>query len=97
MATTDPYEQADTPAEQGPRHSYKIVVNGREKTVESRWLSYEAVLQLAFDPVPSGPNVVITVTYRHAAQHPPEGTLIAGQSVKIKKGTVFNVTATDKS
>ncbi len=97
MANTDTEEQAHSPADKRPPHRYKIVVNGRERTVETDRLSFEEVLQFAFDPVPSGPNTVFTMTYRHAAQRPDEGTLIAGQSVKIQNGTVFNVTATDKS
>lgn len=97
MANADTYEQADASTEKRPGHTYKIIVNGRPKTVESDRLSFEEVVALAFDPVPSGPNVAITVTYRHAAQRPDQGMLIEGQSVKIKNGTVFNVTATDKS
>ncbi len=75
----------------------KIIVNGREKVVTSEELSYDEVVRLAFDPPPFGPDIMITVTYRNGAGRPPEGTLIAGQSVKIQDGTVFNVTATDKS
>ncbi len=79
------------------RHEYRIVVNGREKTVDTDELSFEAVLYLAFNPVPSGPNWVFTVTYRHAAGPRPNGTLTKGETVKIKDGTHFHATATDKS
>ncbi|MFF3420085.1 hypothetical protein ACFYW9_36270 [Streptomyces sp. NPDC002698] len=51
----------------------------------------------AFTQVPTGPNVLITVSYRHAHQKPAEGTLTAGADVHIKNGTVLSVTATDKS
>lgn len=78
-------------------HEYKIIVNGREKTVGSHELSFDAVIRLAFDPVPTGPNIVFTVSYRHAAGHKPDGTLVEGETVMIKDGTIFNVTATDKS
>ncbi|EQM04945.1 multiubiquitin domain-containing protein [Vibrio parahaemolyticus] len=38
------------------------------------------------------------MTYRHAKSKPHAGELAAGGSVIVKKkGTVFNVTATDKS
>lgn len=43
------------------------------------------------------PGITITVSYRHADQHPTQGTLVSGRSVRIKNGTVFNVTSTDKS
>ena len=80
-----------------------IIVNGREKTVPSSEfspdgeLSFHQVVRIAFDPPPSGPNIVITVTYRNGAGRPPEGRLLAGQSVKVQDGTIFNVTPTDKS
>ena len=75
----------------------EITVNGREKVVTSGELSFDEVVRLAFDPPPSGPYIMITVTYRNGAGRPREGTLGAGQSVKVQDGTVFNVTATDKS
>ncbi|MFE1199519.1 multiubiquitin domain-containing protein [Streptomyces viridiviolaceus] len=87
----------DTPSEIGRPRTYKIVVNGQERTVSTDTLSFEELVSLAFDPVPTGPNVLITVSFRHADQKPAEGTLTAGTSVQIKNRTVFNVTATDKS
>ena len=54
-------------------------------------------MNLAFNnEPPTGPNVVITVTYSKG-EHPKDGSLLPGQSVKVKAGMVFNVTATDKS
>lgn len=74
-----------------------IVVNGRSRTVEKGELTFNEVVALAFDPVPTGENVIFTVTYRKGDESRPEGTLLPGESVKVKKGMVFNVTATDKS
>jgi hypothetical protein len=91
---------SDTPdesAERGLHREYKIIVNTREKTVDHDELSFDEIVRLAFHPVPTGPNVVFTIGYRHAAQHPAEGTLAVGGHVKIKNGTTFNVTQTDKS
>lgn len=86
------------PAEQHEyQHEYQIVVNGREKIVHTDKVSFEDILHLAFDPVPSGPNWVFTVTYRHAAGPRPDGTLVKGETVMIKDDTVFHATATDKS
>ena len=80
------------------RHEVTIVVNGREREIEKKTeLSFEDVLRLAFDPVPSGPNWVFTVTYRRGHGDKPEGSLLEGQTVKVKDGMIFNVTATDKS
>jgi Multiubiquitin len=76
---------------------YTIIVNGRQKVVHQQELSFEEVVKLAFENPPTGPNVIITVTYTGAAGPTPDGTLAKGGHVKIKDGTVFNVTATDKS
>lgn len=73
-----------------------IVVNGRERTVTTDDISYDEVVHLAFDPVPTGPNIVITVTYRRGHGNKPEGTMVPGDDVKVKEGMIFNVTATDK-
>ncbi len=80
-----------------PTKEYSVVVNGRPRTVDTKELSFEGLLELAFDPVPSGPNWVFTVTYRRGQGDKPEGSLTAGKTVKVKDGMVFNVTATDKS
>jgi len=75
-----------------------IIVNGREKTVTTRELTFDEVVKLAFDNPPYGPNTIFTITYRKSGnEHQPEGHLVEGQTVKVKKGTIFNVTATDKS
>jgi hypothetical protein len=72
-------------------------VNTRPKVVHKRELTFTELVALAFSPVPTGPNIVFTITYRKAAGKKHEGTLAPDQCVKIKDGTIFNVTATDKS
>jgi hypothetical protein len=74
----------------------KIIVNGEEKEVEKGDLTFAQVVALA-SGLPTGPNILYTITYRKAEGNKPEGTLVEGGTVKIKKGTIFNVTATDKS
>jgi multiubiquitin len=76
---------------------FKIYVNTREKTVTSEVLSYEDVVKLAFGVVPTGDGVIVTVVFHHAHQHPAEGTLVAGQSVRIKNKTSFDVEQTNRS
>jgi hypothetical protein len=76
---------------------HAIIVNGRPKTVHQAKLSYTQVIALAFDPVPTGPNWEFTVTYRNGPRFNPQGTLVDGGVVRIRKGMIFNVTATDKS
>ncbi|ODR99524.1 hypothetical protein AUC68_04790 [Methyloceanibacter methanicus] len=74
-----------------------MVVNGREKTVPKGEYSFDQIVALAFDPVPTGNNIVFTITYRGGHGHKPEGILVEGESVKVKDGMIFNVKATDKS
>ena len=76
---------------------YRIVVNAREVFVESRRLSYEQVVALAFNPVPAGPDIIFTVTYRKGPRQNPKGTLPPGESVFIKNGMIFVVTQTNRS
>lgn len=77
----------------------KIWVNGREKIVEkNEELTFDEVVALAFDNPPTGENILFTITYyKGGNEHKPEGKLLQGESVKIKDGTTFNVTPTDKS
>lgn len=74
-----------------------IIVNGRKKDTVETSLTFDEVVELAFEHPPTGPNTLFTITYRNGPRKNPEGTLITGQKVRIKKGMVFNVTATDKS
>jgi len=83
--------------EQGHNKVYNIIVNGRQKVVTKDELSFAEVVALAFDNPPTGENIVITITYRRGHGNKPEGTLIEGESVKIKEGMIFDVTATNKS
>lgn len=82
--------------EETEKKEYTVIVDGQKKVVHEDVLTFEEVIALAFDPVPSGPNVSFTVSYRDAADG-KSGTLTKGESVKIKDGTIFNVTHTDKS
>lgn len=76
---------------------FEIRVNSRPRTVPTKQVSFEQVVQLAFSGAHEA-NVVFSMTYRHAASTPPAGELGAGGTVEVKrKGTVFNVTRTVQS
>jgi Multiubiquitin len=81
----------------GPPREYTIIVNSRKKMVMTKELSFDQIVRLAFDPVPTGPNILFTITYGHGPKANPEGMLLEGETVKIKDGMVFSVTPTDKS
>ena len=82
---------------QGHDKDFTIVVNGRQKVVTAKELSFAQVVALAFDNPPMGENIIITVTYKKGEDKKPEGTMVEGDTVKVKNGMIFNVTATDKS
>lgn len=74
-----------------------IIVNTRPKKWSKREISYEEVVILAFGSYSEDPNVVYTVTFSKGPDHKREGSMVKGQSVKVKEGMVFNVTQTNKS
>jgi len=72
-----------------------IIVNGRPKHVNEDSITFTEVVKLAFGEVK--PNTLYTVTYSGGPKENPKGTMSQGDTVKIKSGMNFNVTATDKS
>jgi hypothetical protein len=81
----------------GKPRVYKIIVNGHQKEVSTKTLTFDQVVALAFNPVPSGPNVQFTVTYRKGPRKNHEGSMTEGETVRIKDGMIFDVTETNKS
>jgi hypothetical protein len=76
---------------------YHIIVNGQQKTVTTKTVSYEEIVKLAFpDPI-TGPKIIYTVGYEDGPHHNPSGSLMPGGKVKVKDGMIFDVTPTDKS
>jgi hypothetical protein len=55
------------------------------------------VVALAFHPVPLGPDIIFTITYRNGPRQKPKGTLAPGESIVIKNGMIFVVTQTNRS
>jgi len=75
-----------------------IIVNGRKKTLPKKEeLTFEEVIALAFENPPTGDGIQYTVQYTRGHGNKPAGTLVEGQSVKIKEGMEFDVTSTNRS
>lgn len=74
-----------------------IIVNGREKPWNERFITFEQVVILAFGAYEENQNRVFTVTYKRGPDNKPEGTMDKGDKVRVKNKMIFNVTATDKS
>ena len=78
---------------------FEVAINGTEIVLNHKTVSYEELGELAFPG--HDPAAMFTVTYRHAAASHggnTSGTLVAGESVEVKKkGTMFNVRLTTRS
>jgi hypothetical protein len=76
---------------------YHIIVNGQQKTVTTKTVTYEQIVALAFPNPITGPNIIYTVGYEDGPHQNPSGSLMPGGKVKIKDEMIFDVTPTDKS
>ena len=81
----------------GKPKTYTIYVNGQEKTVTTKTVTYEQIVTLAFPNPIIGQNIIYTVGYEDGPHHNPSGSLMPGGKVKVKDGMIFDVTPTDKS
>lgn len=79
------------------QHTIQIIVNGRARQVNGKELTFVQVVNLAFDDAVFNDITVYTITFKGGEGNKHEGTLVEGETVKIKKGMVFNVKRTDKS
>ena len=77
--------------------TFLITVNARQKRVDHDELSFDELVDLAFDDPARGPQIVFTITFRDAGGRIPEGELDEGQTLKVRDGTIINVTRTDQS
>jgi hypothetical protein len=81
----------------GPPRAYTIYVNGEQKVVITKTVTFEQIVALAFPTPPAGQNVLYTISYEDGPHANPTGSLVTNGKVKVKNGMVFNVTPTDKS
>lgn len=87
-------EKPDSPDE---NKTITIIVNGRQKPWSEKKITFSQVVLCAFENPPYGQNTIFTVTYNRGQNDKPQGTMVDGDSVNVKKEMIFNVTATDKS
>lgn len=74
---------------------YQIIVNGEQKEVTKKHLTFQDVCELAFPEGPFADTVVYTVTF--SFPDGTEGSMVKHESVKIENGVIFHVGNTDKS
>jgi hypothetical protein len=77
--------------------AFDVAINGTAFSLDHATVTYEELGQLIYPD--HDPQALFTVTYKNAdAPHGGSGTLVAGESVKVKKkGTTFNVRLTTRS
>jgi hypothetical protein len=80
-----------------PDKTLDIIVNGTSFPVPNDEVSFDEVVDLAYPDGGRGPLITYTVNYYNGAGRPPEGKLTEVKKAKVKDGTVFNVTRTDRS
>jgi hypothetical protein len=79
------------------RNTTTIIINATPFEVENKELSYEEIVSLFYNNAPpTGEYVVITVTYSRG-ENGKSGTMLPGDTVKVKSKMVFDVSATDRS
>jgi hypothetical protein len=76
---------------------YHIFVNTRPQQVATPTLNFWEVVKLAFPQADPNATTYFTVTYKRGPKSNPEGSMVAAETVHLKDGMLFNVTATDKS
>jgi uncharacterized protein YegP (UPF0339 family) len=76
---------------------YDIIVNGRQKVVTEKKLSFFDIVKLAFGEIISDGRKIYTMTFKKGSDEKPEGILVEGDVINVKHGVIFNVSATDKS
>ncbi|MEQ1577469.1 MAG: multiubiquitin domain-containing protein [Hyphomicrobium sp.] len=79
----------------GHEKTVTVIVNGRQREVRKEKLSYIEVVHLVYPGEQPSETVSFTVTYSNP--HGKDGSLVAGQDVKVHEGMIFNVHKTDRS
>jgi hypothetical protein len=81
----------------GPPKTYAIYVNGIQEMVTTKTESFAQLVKLAYPVPPTGANILYTISYEDGPHVNPQGSMKEGETVKIRNGMIFDVTATDKS
>jgi hypothetical protein len=81
----------------GKAKTYRIYVNGQEKEVTTKFVTYAEIVALAFPNPATGPNIIYTVGYEDGPHQNASGSLMPGGKLRVKEGMIFDVTPTNKS
>ena len=88
---------SDNKMEDPANKGFDIIVNARTYTVDDDEVTFDEVVDLAYPEEGRGELISYTVLFYEGGGREKEGGLNEGDKVKVKDGTVFNVTRTDRS
>jgi len=76
-----------------------VIVNGVDKAlpIGTDQLSYEEVVKLAYGNYNSSSSVIYSIAYSNGPVENKKGVLVKGDSVRVRKGMIFNVGCSNKS
>lgn len=75
-----------------------IVVEGTpHEWPKNSEITYSQVVSLEFPDFAQHPETTYSIKYTKGHGNKPEGVLVAGGSVKVKEGMIFNVSSTGQS
>jgi len=86
----------ESKSEHDDKNLVTIIVNGTEHGVAKGDITF-AQLFRAHEWPADRPEHPLHDHLSQSGGEKPEGTLVEGGTAKVKEGTIFNVTATDKS
>lgn len=81
----------------GQNKEFNILVNGAQKIITGKEITFKEVIELAYGSISEDPNVKYTVTYERGEGNKPEGTMVKSSIVKVKEGMIFDATETGRS
>lgn len=74
-----------------------LIIEGTAHEWPKDEITYEEVVTLEVPDYPQHAAINYSVKYKRGQGNKPEGTLVKGDSVKVKEGMVFSVSETGQS
>jgi Multiubiquitin len=82
---------------QADKKTVTIIVEGTPHEWPKGEISYAEVVTLEVPDYAQHPEITYSVKYKRGHGDKPEGILAPGESVKVKEGMIFSVSATGQS
>lgn len=74
-----------------------IIVEGTPHQWHKKKINYDEVVTLEMPGYAQHPEITYSVKFTNGPSNRPEGTLVKGESVRVKDGMIFNVSETGQS